>query len=576
MLKQNFGSIRKQSIKARLWTSLGMINVIVMILGISTIYLVNRLYSSSKILTETSIPALNLVNQFSRISYNSRKLITRATFESDKDKLKEFINNEKIQLDEARATLDYLGRLSLEKDAVQKLEKTKNLFDAYNKNSEELNSKIFNNITFEDKIVLSQNNLLKFDDLDQSIQFLENEINEDGKQISEKQSIFLTSIISVIGIAVFLVTGLLIFISYKTINYIMVPIETSMGVVENFSNGEFQHEIPEARSVEFNRMLMALKNMASKINGIIIDIRNSASNIFKSAKEVTKNSDSLSRYSQEMAASSEESSAAIEELSSSLEGIGRNILSQSKSMSEIDENIQQMGRSISTLKNSAEKLARISESAASKASIGDQAIKDTAASVEKIKFSSSRITEIVKLISDISSQTNLLSLNAAIEAARAGEAGRGFAVVADNISSLAERTVRSVKEIQALISATDQAIREGSNKVEETSTILRSIITGVGNINSGMKEVLELAKDQATSSESIVVSVGTAASLSKEIEISSNEQKNAVREINTGVSSISSLAQTISNESQNLREIANAFREESEALKNSVSYFKVK
>lgn len=219
---------------------------------------------------------------------------------------------------------------------------------------------------------------------------------------------------------------------------------------------------------EAAQLMITLREMQSSLRHIVGVVLDGAANVQSASGEIAAASLNLSQRTEQSAASLQETSASMEQISESM-------LQSFKTVEE------------ATSSANANALA---------AQRGGSAIEEVVRTMEGIRASSSKITEIIGVIDGIAFQTNILALNAAVEAARAGDHGRGFAVVASEVRALAGRSALAAREIKSLIGSSMTQVESGSAVVEKAGESMKAVVHSAAQISQLMSQIANGTRHQ--------------------------------------------------------------------------------
>lgn len=360
-------------------------------------------------------------------------------------------------------------------------------------------------------------------------------------------------------------------------NLIVKAITQTKAAIDELSEGNLKYEIDAAvlkRNDELGEMGRAVKALNTELQTIIGGIQSSAKSVLTSGDDLEGLASQTSNTADEISMAVEGISKGAVSQAEDIETATGNVADMGNMIEEIVANIGRLNDTSITMQQAGTDSAKIMQELNESNSLTVEAIQKVAANVESTDESVVRIGEAVELISNIASQTNLLSLNASIEAARAGEAGRGFAVVASEIQKLADESnssAQKISEIIQILSADSKnslkLMEEVRVRLDEQQAKLSESMNKFGNVSDGIVEsrkgtdVINGQANQCDEARNSVVDIIQNLSAISEENAASTEQTTAsMQELNA---TINLLAQS----AKNLKDLAESLQKDTEFFK---------
>jgi methyl-accepting chemotaxis protein len=310
---------------------------------------------------------------------------------------------------------------------------------------------------------------------------------------------------------------------------------------------------------EIGDLTGAINSVIGRLQEIVRGVRDAASSVASSCAALGATTEEAGQSVREIALSLdrvrsavasereavETSRRSLSGLALSIAEITRQVATQANYVEESSASITEIAASISAVSQLADQAKGVARGLSGVSQRGGTNIQEMAKSMEEISRSSQAVNDIVTTISRISSQTNLLAMNAAIEAAHAGAAGKGFAVVADEVRALAESSSRSATDVVRVIGEMRKRIQAGVQLSESVKAAFQNISSDIDSTTRMIESIASSMGEQKAGADEILVSVSSLIEATEKIRSGSTAQAESSREVEQAVERIVEAAREI-------------------------------
>ena len=402
--------------------------------------------------------------------------------------------------------------------------------------------------------------------------------NENILVLTADESEALAGITTVTGVAVgisAIVVLLAIIICFILGRRLMRPLVKVSTIIEEIANGDINADFGMVKETndEIGLIIEKMKELTQSLGSIVGKIRNSSDTMSANSYELNDTSSQTLAANNEISKAVEDVAEGSTGMAASISKINENLLEMSNETKDINESVNEIRNQTVAVQDSSKIMNNKIKSMQNSSQKMDEGISAISKRIETVNTTVDKVSNIVSVIEEISSETNLLSLNASIEAARAGDAGKGFAVVAQEIRVLSDNTNTELENIKQIISSLVEECRycvQASGTIVEDNAKQKEEIKAVLDEFGSLDEQIQKTAEKADEIEELVTAM---IELNDDITKSSNSLTDvsaanaaATEEMNANIEELNAMMHGVS-------EMAGHMNNESDGLKEALSFF---